>query len=725
MSWTILSIFAFLYTSCAYYNTFYNAEKLYSTAQKRLLNTQGKANQQAIEEYTQVIRKCGVVLTDYPKSKWAEEALLLLAKAYYYRGTNHIQALEQFESFLINYPDSKHFSEATIFSAKINFELNQKSVAFDILRSFIQNNRYRNGHPQALLQFADFYIQDKMYTEALYYLNMIIERYPKSKNYSEAYILLGLSYFDNQNFEQSLQTCTQFLSIKNTKIQRYDAEYYIALNLYHLKQFENAYKEVVALEKKEMRSFRLAEIGILSARINAELGRLEQAIEKLELIITDYPKTAFSAEAAFYMAEIQFLILQEYELAIENYNRVRRENAASEFGSRAVSRASVASQLLQYDRKNTSMKSDQLVAEHLKLADYYLYELSKPDSALVIYQRISEQRDYLQARIDSLLIAKIAFEEPTFEPDFTPYPPLRVNDPEDKAEEKEEFLYEEDYVEANGEEELSSIEEQFFLETSPSDDAESDSEIKEAQPFHNLQTIETELNRLYQELEQYESIYVPQSLFMKMVVYDQVYRDQNQVLLIISLLEEQYPENLYTEAATEYLLHEKVTYLTKHEKLQLESFERAMNYYLMGDEVYYNRLDEIIQTLDTLKVSTIPELVQQSLYTLGYIYHFDKSDTLNAKSYFDTLLVKYPTSKYSTNVKLFYDGEKFIRTERLQTIIDSDIKNEEDNAIEDVERGTPENSEFLENHINYSPQEKIDLPPDDLLPLSIPLPDSL
>ncbi|HOD55113.1 MAG TPA: tetratricopeptide repeat protein, partial [Candidatus Cloacimonadota bacterium] len=146
-----------LLSSCAYYNTFYNAKQYFESAQKKPLTNRNKPSSAAIEEYNKVIKKCGVILTDYKDSKWADDALFLLAKALYFRGNNEIQALEKADDLLKFYPDSPFIPEAHILIAKINYDLNKKADAFKMLQEFIQRAEFKEQHPKALVLISDYY----------------------------------------------------------------------------------------------------------------------------------------------------------------------------------------------------------------------------------------------------------------------------------------------------------------------------------------------------------------------------------------------------------------------------------------------------------------------------------------------------------------------------------------------------------------------------------------
>ena len=648
-------------SSCAYFNTFYNAQKYFEAAQARPLTNQGRPNSQAIEEYNKVIRKCGVILTEYKDSKWVDDALFLLAKALYFRGNNQIQALEKFEDLINFYPDSPYVPESIIFTAKIKYELNQKEDAYSILRSFIQNNTYRDDHPKALIEIANMFLADKDFLQTQTYLSMLITRYPKSNLFAEAYLLLGKTYLDNNNYQESLNV---FLELNKTRVPKrfiLDSKYYIALNYFYLEDYQNAFKYIRMLEKQEFRTDKLQIQNILYARIIAEMRRYEDAIDYLETVVTNNIRTAIASEALYYIAEIYFTKLQNYEKAIEYYNRVRREFSRSDFAERALTRSSVVSQIMQYHRQNPNVSAEQLIAEQFKLAEYYLYILNQPDSALVIYNRIPSQKQYIESKVDSLNI----------------------------------------YLESLFQEQSSIIQNTELITIEDTLDINIVNPIQDSLTA-NIDKTKSSIKVLETDLNLYNTIFIPHAEFIKAVIYNQIIKDSEKVSLILQYLNENYPENRYTEALKEYLNNEKVTFLTLDEKSKLKKYETVMS-------MYPDSTDYVIAFLDSLTNSEISELQNKSLYSLGFIYYYDLKDTLNAKIYLDTLFYYAPSSEFAVNARNFYDGKRFKILDRLP-LIEEELRNKE--ALEQLEQEILNDTLSIESDL-------------DTLSISEELPDSL
>ncbi|MCL1827259.1 MAG: tetratricopeptide repeat protein, partial [Candidatus Cloacimonetes bacterium] len=562
-----------------------------------------------------------------------------------------------------------------IYIATIRYELNRSDEAFEMLRTFIMDNEKKDDHPKALIKLADLYLKDGNVPQALTFLSLLVDKYPKSPEATEAYLKTGKTYFENGNYSRSIEVLQHNNNKKHSRSLQHDAMYYIAYNYYYLKDYQKAYQTVKTLEKKELRADKITDLKILHARILSEMGNIKDAVTTLEKVIADNPRTNMAAEAAFYMGEIQFHKLLDYEAAIESYATVSRESARSDYTSKASAKSAVASQILQYYNDRNTMSSYQLITQQYRLAEYYLYELSLPDSALYIYENIPFQVEIISARIDSLQAQIDHYYLNRFE------------------------------IESPAKENLDISSDSLYVE----DDVPLEETVFDVDAiFAEVAALELDLENYYREL-------IPQSYLMCMVVNRQFLGNEPQVQFYYEKLLEEYRGSKFAEAAREFLIGEKVTFLTDVEKHQLNEYEEAMTYFLEGEDVYQEKIFYIISVLEPLVDSSISDLATQSLYTLGYIYYFDLCDTLYSKSYFDTLLVRSPDSEYAAHTRRFYKNGYYINLERSPFLIEEEIRvaaeeQERQNRLSAVEdeiddRANDSFSEHIEESIFFEESE--------------------
>lgn len=633
----ILILMGLFMASCAYYNTFYNAEKFFESAQKKPLNNKGKAGAAAIEEYNKVIKKCGVILTDYKDSKWADDALFLLAKALYFRGNNELQSKEKFEDLIKFYPDSPFFAESHLYIARIEHDLNNKEKAITQIQDFIKDPQFKDTHPKALILITDLLMKDKKILDAQFYLRMLIEKYPKAEEFEQAYFLLAKSYFDNQDFTNSLKTFEDLLDTRIEKKIKLDATYYIAYNNFQLKNLKKAKSVVKQLMKQEYREEAIQKILLLNARITAESGNLEEAISVIENIIVNNPRSLLSAEASYYLGEIYFSRLNDYEKAIQTFNKVKNESNISPFIEKSITRSAIASQIIQLKKPNRNLPLDDLLAEQFKLAEYYLYELELPDSALKIYESIPGQAHNLTIRIQDVQLKSNRLDSLIT---------LQNN----------QILTDSLIVDFNRQ----------FSDSLNFSESESDS-TRLSKLNLKKQNLGDLLTILKKDQVQYQTYYIPYSIFIQMIINDYILKDKDKFNLLKTQIENDYPENRFTVAINDYLQNKPITFLTSYEKNLTDLYEKA-------SELPSDSLNAKIDLMSQIAESNYSTLSEQAKFTTGYLYYFEKGDSSSAKEFFDEVLKINPNSEYSLFIKQFYVNSKFLVIDKLPSIIELEEK---------------------------------------------------
>lgn len=109
----------------------------------------------------------------YPQSEKAEEAAFLAAKGYYYNSPVYskeqketIEALEKFQLFVNQYPNSKYLAEANALVKELDFKLEKK--AFEIAKQYDQIRDYK----ASIKSFNNFLLEfpgTSLRSEAMFY----------------------------------------------------------------------------------------------------------------------------------------------------------------------------------------------------------------------------------------------------------------------------------------------------------------------------------------------------------------------------------------------------------------------------------------------------------------------------------------------------------------------------------------------------------------------------
>ncbi|MBC8384785.1 MAG: tetratricopeptide repeat protein [Candidatus Cloacimonetes bacterium] len=707
--WILLLITFFLLTSCVYYNTFYNAKKFFKKAHDLPVGANGKPSQNAIQNYNKASKKCGIILTEYKKSQYADDALFMLARCLFYSGRSYIQASEKFKELITFYPESEFVAEAKIYLAKADFKLNNKAESYRQLHEISNDPETKDKHSATLLILANYYLEDKDYTQAVNYFQKILDKYPKSDEYEEAFFSLGETYQVAGDYEKSNEVFFRLLKSRVERKIKMNARYLIAKNYLLLEDFEKSAEISQKLLKDEYRENKISKTQLLVARSYSGLDQTEDAINIFDSVILDNPKTELSAEAYFYYAEMYFEIIHDYEKAIENYNKVKTEYRNSEFVKSSVAKSAVASQIIQYYNPDSNIATEDLVNQQFKLAEFYIETLNIPDSALIVYDKILSRKNILIEQLDSLKIKRgkleITLDSLAILDSLASLDTLKIDDKK-LSEIDSLFSSHEDSLIIEPQIMKDSLKVSFpgdslivmdTLSFSDSTLAENIEQKPAKSPHVQMNEVTSQITRKEEDVIKFDEEFIPRILFIKLWLHKNVYLDSVQVENFHQQLLSDFPENNYTKAAALMLEGKPIIIVDEEEERQLSEYQTAIENMQAAPE-------KAIENLKFIATDEDHDYYEKATYSLGYINYFLLEDSLAAKPFFDSLLVNNANNEYKIAINTFYDGTHFLKLEHLP-YIEEMIEKEKEKQMEEEEKAAVE---FMEEHIV---SDEYDIPP--------------
>ena len=118
---------------CAYYNTFYLAKRYYKDAQKEQeKSVSGAIAMGAASRYDQVIRQCMKVITEYPKSKYVDDALYLMGASLYGKG-DYAGAIRRLDELETRFPKSPYIADARVVKGLAHYRRKDYDTADSVL----------------------------------------------------------------------------------------------------------------------------------------------------------------------------------------------------------------------------------------------------------------------------------------------------------------------------------------------------------------------------------------------------------------------------------------------------------------------------------------------------------------------------------------------------------------------------------------------------------------
>jgi TolA-binding protein len=183
-----------------YFNTYYNTKKLFDNAVAEIEKTPQKDRdtnyfamysvpKSAQDKFEKVIEKSNKVIQLYPRSAWVENSILMMGKAYIYRGETEA-GLRKFKELLDNFPDSDQRFETMLWQVRALYQSKKEDEALISIKDIMteaSNAGEKDIELELILIEAQIYYQRENYDTAA-------ERYHKAVSFSGSNELMQYAY---------------------------------------------------------------------------------------------------------------------------------------------------------------------------------------------------------------------------------------------------------------------------------------------------------------------------------------------------------------------------------------------------------------------------------------------------------------------------------------------------------------------------------------------------
>lgn len=354
---------------CAFFNTFFNARKAYNNGvavlKKSRAHTQGQGvsqnlsldrfslegvapSEEAKQFFGLAIEKGNKVVVLHPTSSWVEDAILLMGKAHYLRGTgnDYYDAKNRFEVFMTRYAASPMLPEAKLWYGKTLIKLRLNEEASDALRQVPFLTTDPNLIAESLLYLGDLSSEGSSPDVALDYYRRAAEQKCRAEirrvaQYKSAFVLYTFG-----QYEEAV-TYAQKLSRQDVETsERFDVQWLSSLCFNALGQHSKtiAILDEVVGDLRYKNHFAQAEFGIADAL--RRQGRFREAEKQFNHVIDEYKNPTYSGDS-FFMLGLMHDSTTGYdtsqwhpnrELALKYYSIVQNKYGSSTYGPIAVRR---------------------------------------------------------------------------------------------------------------------------------------------------------------------------------------------------------------------------------------------------------------------------------------------------------------------------------------------------------------------------------------------------
>ncbi|MDZ7374774.1 MAG: tetratricopeptide repeat protein [candidate division KSB1 bacterium] len=342
-----LSLTLLLTSACAYYNTFYNAKQFYKKGEdQRLKRRAEKPTQAEIEAYRKAAEKAGKVIQNYPKSRYVDDAILLMGKAFYWQEQIG-SAQRKFEELLTYFPDSELAPEARLWLARCLLAQNEFAQAEETLNALLAESRTR-GHvrDEAFYYLGELQYARGRYRDAIQAYSQAARRISDPELRTRCFFRLGESATHERDYALAADSYRRAAASTRTVEQRFDALLKYGLSLKEQGRYDQAIRvfERILRDGSMNRFWPDAKYQIADAAYAK--GEVDYALRWLQSIVQEHPRTDAAANAHFLLGRLYLERYADYKTAKDHFDQVRSASSRAEVVPQAVALSQDLDQLL-------------------------------------------------------------------------------------------------------------------------------------------------------------------------------------------------------------------------------------------------------------------------------------------------------------------------------------------------------------------------------------------
>ncbi|MDP8229228.1 MAG: tetratricopeptide repeat protein, partial [Candidatus Electryoneaceae bacterium] len=306
--WILMVTFiAGLSFGCAYYNYLFNAKNHYEDGENQR-RTQNKSNSRSASSrtssrksgpYGKCIESAGRLLEYYPDSRWEDDALLLLAKAYY-RTDQFRSAITKVNELILKYPESPLVTEGLLWKGMSLLKVAQPDSAQLILSRLSGSDGDADLRAQAHYALGEYFYDDERWNSAQEQFREVVESSGEDEwLIGEAWIKVGDCLNRLERYEDAAQLYSDIVTAKNPRRLKFIARREQAIALRELDRYDQALELFEELLDDGAYIEEFPRVELETARCLRKMGQQDEARSKFELLIETETRGEIAAQANY------------------------------------------------------------------------------------------------------------------------------------------------------------------------------------------------------------------------------------------------------------------------------------------------------------------------------------------------------------------------------------------------------------------------------------------
>lgn len=398
---SIFLLIASLSLSCVYFNTYYNAETAFDFARKeqtRLnpdpLPDSGFTITSTIEEKLKRTAEKAILLkANYPKSRrWHDNALYLLAKAYYYQN-DRSRAIRTLKEFQTTFPGSEFISQSYVLLAQAYLLDDQLDKAETVVKFILEKYPYLDADGDIALITAKIALRHGGLSIAIGQLEKVYQSNLTIKRKLELSIKLAGFYVDLGQYEKAIRVCISAPRPKEMHSTLYPLDKILLDSYLALDSCSTALAQSELMLKNVDYRGHLPPLYYSQGLALICKGNVSEAIKVFERLTSRYASDP-STGLAWYELGCIYQNRGEREQARMAYEKAvatLKDNKLKETArlrSRALAELQTYYHRIDSTSDSTKVRRSTALDTLYKIGEIYWLQLAQPDTAVAVFSTI-------------------------------------------------------------------------------------------------------------------------------------------------------------------------------------------------------------------------------------------------------------------------------------------------------------------------------------------------
>ncbi|EHO43080.1 LOW QUALITY PROTEIN: hypothetical protein Calab_3481 [Caldithrix abyssi DSM 13497] len=629
---------------CAYYNTFFNAKKYYNQALKKQKNVKSSKNTRRCEKnYQTAIEKSWKLIKIYGDSnKYADDALLLIGKAYYHIG-DYTKAERTLNQFLLKFLKSELIPEAKLWLARTYVAQDKKEEALELLNSLLSQKLPKRLAAEAFYILGKLHFEQEDYEEAIDFLSRAVEITRDDEIKGDALFMMGDAYYQLQQYDNAIESYDVLSKLDIPAIREYEATAKKVESLIELERYEEAEKILRKMLGSPRFKDQFSLIETRLANLYEIQGETDLARDYYYEIIKKYPRKEGAILSYYYLGQLYEFEYANFDSAQVYYQKVKNLKTHPEVLQDAREKANL---LKEYLKIRDQLRKDYRDLAKLERGDSLLTDsMEVAGDSVLVGQK--EELNTAQSLTPSMgEKPKVAFEIPRRENDVFWERVRSYKDSLSRFRRDTTLTYE-DSLKIFPKKKLKKRAKKVLVSRTPEEVNESFKKNTFAKAeffllkYQNYDSAAASYRTFIKQFE--DSVLTPKSYYALYYIYHNLKHDSLKADSIKQLIIATYPNTIYGQ---------KLSGKTEL-KTDIEEVSQSHTLYRQAEDLMdhgdYQKALKFLQEIALKDSGSV--WAQKARFAIAYIYEKHLKDVQKAIDAYSELIKEYPKSKYAAIAK--------------------------------------------------------------------------